>query len=199
MQRRRALQVLGAFAALPALRGFSVGDLADLGEHAHRALDDNASASPRVLTPAQYRAVTMAAEHIIPRTDTPGATDARVADFIDVMLADWYPPADKERFIAGLAELDARATRECGRVFGDCAAADRLALLAALDTEVSSLRAGERDAAEQHWFATFKFLTVWGYYTSRAGIVDELKAEIMPGRYDGNAPYGLSATTNPPG
>jgi hypothetical protein len=34
-----------------------------------------------------------------------------------------------------------------------------------------------------------KHLTVWGYYTSRPGIVEELRVDLIPGRYDGNAKY----------
>ena len=43
--------------------------------------------------------------------------------------------------------------------------------------------------ADDHWFAMLKHLTVWGYYTSRVGIEKELRVNLMPGRYDGNAAY----------
>lgn len=130
--------------------------------------------------------VEIAAEHIIPRTHTPGATDARVADFIDAMLSDWHPPAERERFIAGLGELDRRTA---GGDFSRAPSAQRIALLAALDDEVTSLRRSNPRGANEHWFSTLKFLTVWGYYTSRVGITDELRVDMMPGRYDGDVEY----------
>jgi hypothetical protein len=34
-----------------------------------------------------------------------------------------------------------------------------------------------------------KHLTIWGYYTSRPGIVEELRVPIVTGRYEGNARY----------
>lgn len=192
MHRRRALQVLGALAALPALPGqaLSASELLALGARVHTSLeDDMPGAAPRALGPAQYRAVATAAEHILPRTGTPGATDARVVDFIDVMLADWYPRHARDRFIAGLAELDTRARRAYGRAFVEGRDEQRMALLEILDSEVSALRQTDARAAGEHWFAMLKFLTVWGYYTSRVGMTEELKVQLVPGYYDGDAPY----------
>lgn len=190
MQRRRALRVLGALAglpALPALGRLSDSELFALGTRIAEELE-GAGHAARALTAAQHRAVQVAAEHIIPRTGTPGATDARVADFVDVMLADWYPTAERERFLDGLAQLDARATRDGDRSFADAPPTRQLALLTALDHEVNGLRRSAPRAADAHWFATLKWLTVWGFYTSRAGIVEELRVDLMPGRYDGDAP-----------
>ena len=193
MHRRRALQVLGALAALPALPGvpgLSASELLQLGARVHTSLEDEMlGRAPRALGPAQYRAVATAAEHILPRTDTPGATDARVAGFIDVMLADWYLPQERDRFIAGLAELDARARRAYRRAFVEGRDEQRMALLVILDGEVSALRQADSRAAGEHWFAMLKYLTVWGYYTSRVGMTEELKVQLMPGYYNGDAPY----------
>lgn len=189
MERRRALQILGALAglpALPALGRLSDSDLFALGAGINERLEGGHAA--RALNAAQYRAVQVAAEHIIPRTDTPGATDARVADFVDVMLADWYPSAERARFLEGLAALDAAAVRGGDRSFADAPRPRQLAMLTALDAEVSGLRRTDGPAADAHWFATLKWLTVWGFYTSRAGIVQELRVDLMPGRYDGDAP-----------
>jgi hypothetical protein len=191
MHRRRALQLIGALAgvpALPVLGRFSESELLALGTRIHEQLEGEPY-EPRVLTPAQHRQVEVAAEQIIPRTHTPGATDARVADFIDMMLADWYRPAERDRFVAGLVDLDVRAMTAHGKAFADISAAARVALLMSMDDEVTTLRRANVQAGNEHWFATLKFLTVWGYYTSRVGSTDELRSNPMPGRYDGNAEY----------
>jgi hypothetical protein len=190
MHRRRALQLIGALAgvpALPVLGRFSESELLALGTRIHEQLEG--PYEPRALTPAQYRQVEVAAEQIIPRTHTPGATDARVADFIDTMLADWYTPAERQRFVAGLVDLDARAMAAHGKAFADVSAAARVALLMSMDDEVTALRRANAQAGNEHWFATLKFLTVWGYYTSRVGSTEELRSNAMPGRYDGDAEY----------
>lgn len=191
MHRRRALRLIGALAgvpALPVLGRFSESELLALGTRIHEQFVGEPY-EPRALTPAQYRQVEVAAEQIIPRTHTPGATDARVADFIDTMLADWYTSPERERFTAGLVDLDARATRTHGRTFADVSSSARVALLTAIDDEVTALRRANTQAGNEHWFATLKFLTVWGYYTSRVGVAEELRVNVMPGRYDGDAEY----------
>jgi hypothetical protein len=61
--------------------------------------------------------------------------------------------------------------------------------LETLDRELDVRRQSGATDADNHWFAMLKHLTVWGYYTSRVGIEKELRVNLMPGRYDGNAPY----------
>lgn len=174
--RRETLRTLGSFAALPFFGTLGLEELVEVGRRAH------SRARPGTLAPAQHAIVVLAAERIIPRTATPGATDARVADFIDVMLADWYNATERERFIAGVNELGARG-------FTGMTPAQQAAVLETLDGEVQALRLSRSPDADRHWFAMLKFLTVWGYYTSRPGIVEEIRVAILPGRYEGNAPY----------
>jgi glucoside 3-dehydrogenase (cytochrome c) hitch-hiker subunit len=133
-----------------------------------------------VLDQHQRDTITVAAEHIIPTSDTPGATDANVTAFIDRMLADWYAVADRDRLLAGLAELDDRSRILAGRDFLHLAEADQTALLTTLD--------GERERVG-HWFATLKFLTAWGYCTSEVAMRNTLGAYPLPMRYDACAPY----------
>ncbi len=95
--------------------------------------------------------------------------------FIDKMLTDWHTPEERERFLAGLKELDSRGN------FVDRSEADQLALLNALDN--AAFAAGTND----HWFARLKYLTVYGYCTSEVGM-RALKLYPLPWRYDGCAP-----------
>lgn len=181
--RRDAIRALAAIAALPLVERLSATELAEVW---HRA---NALAAPRALTPAEYQIVVHAAERIIPRTATPGATDARVADFIDVMLADWYDAPDRARFKDGLRELDDSALRITGRKFVQARERQQVQLLETLDRELSARRRAREPGTDDHWFAVLKHLTIWGYFTSRPGIVEELRVQLVPGRYDGNAGY----------
>lgn len=89
--------------------------------------------TPRTLTPEQVIVVTMLADTIIPETDTPGAAAAQVDQFVDAMLTEHFAPADRERFLAGLTRVDARAQSMFGRVFGELAPAERETLVAELD------------------------------------------------------------------
>lgn len=160
-------------------------DLEALGLGLH---DDLAAQGPafQVLDARAVAVVSAACERIIPTDDTPGALAADVPRFIDKVMADWEDPADRDRWLAGLATLDPAAQAEHGRPFADCTEAQQDALLTQIDDEVGALPASARTA---HWFARLKHLTVWGYCTSEVGMREELRAFPLPGRYDGDAPY----------
>jgi hypothetical protein len=176
MNRRELIQWLAATSGLRCLESLAPHDLRALGRDVHRR-----AATGRALDAHALQAVTVAAERIIPRTDTPGATDAGVGAFIDKMLADWHTSDERDRFLAGLPELDARSRTRVGKDFVECAEADQVAVLMALDNEASAARSGE------HWFARLKYLTVYGYCTSEPGM-RALGLFPLPWRYDGCAP-----------
>lgn len=186
MQRRELLQWMIAAGGLTAVNRLGPKDLLAIGRDGHRA----ASVDGRQLYALDSHAaltVTVAAEHIIPATATPGATQANVTAFIDTMLSGWYPAADQARFLAGVHDLDARSNTRSGKPFVQCAPADQLALLEVLDAEVTTLRQTQSALANDHWFAMLKYLTVWGYCTSEIGMRETLHTHPMPMRYDGNA------------
>ncbi len=105
MHRRDLLQLLGSAAFAPALSRMSPEQRLDLAEFIHRT----AKSAPKVLTPQQDALVVAVAEMIIPRTETPGATDAKVNEFVDTLLAGWYDDDDKRQFLHGLDAMDAEA------------------------------------------------------------------------------------------
>ena len=51
----------------------------------------------RTLNPHQDATVKAMAEFILPKTDTPGATDVGAGEFIDLMLTEWYDEQDRAR------------------------------------------------------------------------------------------------------
>ena len=61
-------------------------------------------------------------------------------------------------------------------------------MVQALDDEVMALRRTAGGAANAHWFAMLKYLTVWGFCTSEPGMREVLRSLPRPMRYDGSAP-----------
>lgn len=174
------------------LEGRSPEHIRALGRFVHaQACEQIQSAdSPRALDAHANATVTLAGERIIPRTDTPGATDAGVASFIDHIVGNWCSPTERDRMLEGLQDLDARSHSLHGADFVDCDEAQQVALLTAFDEEVTALRQwsqGDSDANE-HWFAMLKYLTVWGYCTSEIAIKETFGEYALPIRYDGWAP-----------
>lgn len=92
-------------------------------------------ATSRAFDARQREMVATLAERVIPRTSTPGARDVGVHDFIDSMMAEYYPPEERERFLAGLARVDGRSVKAFGKTFVDASTAQQLALVAALNRQ----------------------------------------------------------------
>ena len=178
IDRRAALHrvalLLGGALSAPAIAGV----LAGCQGHDRAA----AGFTPRALAPAQAELMAVVAEHIIPATDTPGAREVGAPAFIDLMLAEYYAPADRERFVAGLADLDARAEASGAHTFLRCDTGRQRAILDVVDREAFAGRG-------PHWFRTMKELTLLGYYTSEIGATKELRYAQVPGRFDGCIPF----------
>jgi hypothetical protein len=89
----------------------------------------------RTLSADQSELVATIAEHIIPATDTPGARAAGVDRFVDTILTNYYGAAERQRFLGGLADVDAYARKEHGKAFLATTPQQQVALLTALDAE----------------------------------------------------------------
>jgi len=149
--------------------------------------------SPRTLNAHQYSTTKAMAEMIIPRTDTPGASDVGVPDFMDLLLTEWYEEAERTRFLAGLANVDSRSHAKFGKDFVDCSSNQQADILVSLGKDlVRSEKTGQRfpgrrTATPADFYVMFRDLTLTGYYTSEAGATQELHFEMIPDHYDGCA------------
>lgn len=175
MDRREALRriVIGSAGAavVPAwVAGLGDAALARAGAAAQSAGGASAEWAPRVFTPHQSATVVELTELIIPRTETAGARDARVNEFIDTVLDD-AAPAEREAFLSGLEWMDRRSRERFGVDFIDATPADRTALLTAVSSPDDRAQADREGVA---FFEAVKRLTVTGYYTSEVGMLEEL-------------------------
>jgi hypothetical protein len=188
MERRELIRFLVATAGLKCLDGLAPDELLAFGAEVHGPRRP-AAQGVRALDAHARRTVALAAERIIPASDTPGATDAGVVAFVDRMLADWYTADERDRVLAGLRELDGRCRALRGRDFADCDERDQVAVLTAFDDEVTRRRRTPGSGnPNDHWFAMLKYTTVFGYCTSEVAMRRTLGAWPRPTRYDGCAP-----------
>ena len=188
MERRELIRFLMATAGLKCLDGFMPDELLAFGAHVHQGSVGQQGTG--ALDAHARRTVVIAAERIIPAGDTPGATDADVVTFIDRMLADWSNPDERDRFLAGLRELDARCRARHGKDFADCDERDQVAVLTDLDNDVSARRRTGGGNPNEHWFAMLKYTTVFGYCTSEVAMRKTLGSWPRATRYDGCVPAG---------
>lgn len=188
--RRQALRVIGGAAALPLLPAelFANPRLAHIHLHPQQ---ETAGEPPTltVLSEHQARTLEAIAERILPTTDTPGAGEAGIPGFVDRLLANWLPDPAKDHLLAELDRFDARA-RESGGPFVDLSDTQKDELLTEAQGEAVTERDGRTFSRnpnrlhEQPFFDLVKWLTLFGYYTSEAGMKSELGYRIVPGRWD---------------
>ena len=173
MNRRDALLLLAGTVALP-------DQLLAVGRTVHKKIR---AGTLRALTPHQNETVATIAEMIIPKTDTPGAREAGVPAFIDVMLAEWGDDEQRQAFTAGLADVDKRTRAMFAKDFIACSPEQQTQVLTALDAELARLRDTKADSSK-NFFAGMKWLTLTGYYTSEVGATAEQHYRVVPGRYE---------------
>jgi hypothetical protein len=179
MQRREVVKFLGAALALPFIPRNAEAAI-KLGEQVHARIGD---VPFRTLDPAQRALVTNIAELIIPETDTPGATSVKVPEFIDLILSEWASDEEKAAFLAGLADIDKRASTMGAARFVDLTPARKTELLTSLDA------ARDDKSGAGLAFGRLKGLTVYGYFTSKPVQQDILKTQMFFNGYDGNVPF----------
>jgi len=187
--KRRSLVVAaaGAMAALPLLppdvQAFT------------RAVRARMGTGLRTLDPHQHTTVATVADLIIPATDTPPASAGNVAEFVDVVLSDWYADDDKAAFLAGIADLDARSQTAFSKDFVEGSPVQQTALLRELDDETSRWNdSPAKTRGPEPFFHRIKWLTVYGYYSSEAGLVKDQRFQMIPGKYVPCAPADSTAT-----
>jgi hypothetical protein len=181
MRRREVVRFLGAALALPFLPRNAEAAI-ELGEQLHLRLNGD-DVPFRTLNAAQQALVTEIAEIIIPETDTPGATSVKVAEFIDLILTERAHDDEKAAFLAGLADVDTRASALGASRFVDLSADKKTELLTALDAAH-----GDKSGAVLA-FGRLKGLTVYGYFTSKPVQQDVLKTRMFFDGYHGNVPF----------
>lgn len=161
MNRRQLLQTAMAGSVGVTLAGIHRACLADA--------DFDAEVRNPVLTTAQREMIATISELVIPETETPGAIEAGVPQFIELLLSDWYTAGERLPVVEGLEGLDARCLRTWQTPFVDCDPAVQTEQLTAVQDSV--------------FFNEIKALTVYGYYTSEVGANAELVFNPVPGRY----------------
>ncbi|MDE0474590.1 MAG: gluconate 2-dehydrogenase subunit 3 family protein [Gammaproteobacteria bacterium] len=206
MKRRRAIGVLGGIVGGPLLA--PEGAFAELVAWADRVRASAGSPAgadstgPQVaaslLTPPRARVMAAMAEAIIPATDTPGASEAGVTEFVAALVDGWLDDDDRDRFLAGLDTVDPSARDRFGADFADCAAAQQEALVGDLDADLTHLR-DDADADEtQHFFHDVKRFTLTAYFTSEVGL-EAIGYRITFPAFDGCAPLTEAEAGRSPG
>ena len=144
-----------------------------------------------LLTENGYEAwVEEVAETILPRTElTPGARDAAVGRFMNIVVTECYEEKEQQIFLQGLNTLNERSRQADQQSFDRAAPEQRHELLLTLEEEVEALRANAQPDDPPHYYSLFKQLSLLGFLTSEVGMTQAMRYEPIPGRYDPCLPY----------
>jgi hypothetical protein len=132
------------------------------------------------LTTTQAAIAGAAAERILPRTDTPGATDVGVPAFLDRFYGEFMSDDERRLFVAGLDAIEAAARAAHNGSFASLATEQQDAVLRAV-------AAAQQDQSPSS-FGLIRSTTILGYFSSERVAKDVLNYDPVPGRFDGCIP-----------
>ena len=189
MNRRNAITqlslILGGTLSLPTVQAMSRFETGSLSKN-----ESNAFA----LTTEQRSLLSEVAEHIIPKTDTPGAIEAGVPEFIEMMLRDCYRQPEQQRFMDGIEQLQQQN-------FLTQSKTQQVEILKKLEADtkeemrafqVKRIKMGDNDDKEvmktqlkglPYW-RLMKELTLLGYFTSEQGLNANFEYVPTPGKFE---------------
>ncbi len=175
VDRREALKkvalLMGGVISAPALLGLLNGC---------EARRENATWAPKFLAKDHAPVIEEVAAIFIPATDTPGAREAGVPAFIDLMLKDVYSQDDQARFVSGLATFAEAAETDHGRPFVELAPEKRIAHVQKFHDAATVARRSAPNG-KLPFILMAKELTLVGFFTSEIGATQVLQHIPVPG------------------
>ena len=132
------------------------------------------------------------AETIIPATDSPGAIEAGVPDFVMKMVLENTITASQNRFIDSLKAVDPYAIEQFGKPYVRCSREQQNEVMQHFEKEGKPFEGipgkVERKLIGNSFFTTLKEYTCVGYFTSMVGANQALAYVFTPGNYSGCVP-----------
>lgn len=184
LNRRQTLQFLGCMSVTGGM--VAAGCDADRQSHTEHAKP----LAPRLFSAAEFALLSRLAELIIPKTETAGAIEAKVPEYIEAEVAAGthldIGANLRVLFADGLRWVDAASQAKFKRDFLQLKESEQYELL---EPACIAADAGDVRGRSVQFMRALKDLTVEGYYTSQPGLMDEL-------RYRGNTPQAAFADCN---
>lgn len=181
MDRRKALRYTGWIAGTGLL---APGVFAALQSCQNSTEAD--SWKPQALTDDQVSQLILLSDTIVPATDTPSASDVRVHEFVDILIADVLSDDQNQSITDGLQELNGSSKDKSGVSFIDLMSDQRQELVKQIDDNAFG---GESSGDYAKLFLSnyryIKALILMAYFTSEEGVKQNLNYVVIPGEYIG--------------
>jgi len=174
---RKSMMMVGAAVATPSIIAFL----------------ESCSSKPQIdYTPVffnkdQIILLTVAGDIILPKTNTPSASEVGVPAFIDKMVNECYKDEDQKSFVDGLKEFDEGAEQMLGKKFIDLnEEKQKQYVLMIHETAVNLVK--KHGDAPRPFVLKLKEIVMLGYFTSEPGATQVLQYNQVPGYYKGCIP-----------
>lgn len=135
-------------------------------------VENTSNYRPIYLSKDEYKTVWSLAEAVLPATDTPGASEAGVAPYIDLLFGEYFNKMIGEIHKADLNTLMNRCQETFGSGFPNLNIANQRKFL------------DELDSGEDGFFPYLKNLMLWAFFTSEQGM-KSMDYSPVPGKYEG--------------
>jgi hypothetical protein len=114
---------------------------------------------------------------LLPETSTPGALQAQVSYFIDLVVKNCINNNDQQMIKKGLQKMNEQSK------LASLSSQEKLETVKKLDEDAF------KENSDQTWFRIIKKLTLIGYFTSQEGMTKALSYVKVPGDYKACIPY----------
>lgn len=134
----------------------------------------------RFFKPEQLAILSKLVDTLIPKTDTPSASEIEVHLTLDEWMTGWASKKTKDQFLFLIANVEREALKKFGGGYSSISEGDRFELTEALDKRSFDEKA--KNTPEASAYRHFKNLVFHIYYTSEEVNPDYV---LIPGSYNG--------------
>lgn len=166
---RRTALLLGGVVSAPIATGFLNGCTAKA---------DTATS----FSAEQIKFLDRISDVIIPATDTAGAADVGVVNYINDMVFVFFEEEDRQQFFSDMEAFMEKAASEIGKPFNEATEQEQQDFVYA---EHEAVFGGDVNwDAPRPFIWTMKEMTITGYFSSETGMTEVLQYQLVPGRYE---------------
>lgn len=141
--------------------------------------------TPNFFTEDQARIVSSVADIILPKTDTPAASELGVPGFIEQMISTIASPEDKDAFMGKLADFESACQEQMNLAFNELSEEKQSEFVNLMHTEMKQ-ETFDRNNRPFVW--AMKEMTIAGYCVTEVGATQLLQHVFIPGEYKGCIP-----------
>jgi hypothetical protein len=140
---------------------------------------------PVFLTQEEVRTVTAVADIIIPGTDTPGAIELHVPEFIDVMLNDCFSEELQVSFRKEMKNFREKIASDYSKPFDMCSMDEKQKIIS---VEEKVTYDAFNQSGKRSFYINLKQIVLLGYFSSEFVMTNLLNYTPVATRYEGCIP-----------